>query len=477
MAQPVIFWFRQDLRLSDNPSLQAALAHCRNEGAPLIPVFIDDEHLGRRPGRMSLWWRDAALAALDAALRQRGSRLLYLTGKTAPSLTRLIDSAKAGAVYWNRQYDAPSVEHDTALKADLRARGLFAESRNALLMFEPWEIKGKTSNGPMRVFTPFWKRCREIGLPEELSPAPDTIPTPDIWPESAPLPQTPPHEAADLLAQWMPGETGAALALDNFLHSNGHGYAEKRDLPAINATSRLSPHLRWGDISPQRIAHEASGSRLSPLDKDKFLAELGWREFAYHLMFHNPEIGDAPLQRKFEAFPWRDDDAVEQDLQDWQNGRTGYPIVDAGMRELKRSGYMHNRVRMICASFLVKHLLIDWRHGEAWFWDRLNDADPANNTASWQWVAGCGADAAPYFRIFNPITQGSKFDAEGVYTKAYVPELAGLSGKTLFAPWEAKQDLLAKAEVEIGATYPAPIVDHKQARERALESFGSLSSS
>ena len=467
MAQPIIVWFRQDLRLDDNPALESAL----QSQNPIIPVFIDDV-AGQRPaGTMSLWWRNTSLAHLHAALRTRGNALVYVQGDSEAELNRLISETGAATVYWNRQYEADSVARDTKIKTALKQRGLQVESFNAHMLFEPWEITSKSTGGPFKVFTPFWRACRAAGLNSRVWNAPAKIPAVENAPKGLPLPPASALSEADSLAQWQPGEAGARRALDVFLTQNVHGYAEKRNLPAEPATSRLSPHLRWGEISPTRIVAETQAAKIAQDDSDKFLAEVGWREFAYQLLFHNPHMSETCLAAKFEAFPWRD---APEDLEAWKRGETGYPIVDAGMRELRRTGFMHNRVRMIAASFLIKHLLIDWREGERYFWDRLLDADPANNTASWQWVAGCGADAAPYFRIFNPILQGPKFDPQGGYTKAYCPELSGLSGKTLFSPWTAKDDMLTTHAIRLGDTYPKPIVNHEAARERALSSFKAL---
>ena len=467
MSQHIIVWFRQDLRLNDNPALQSAL----NGNSAVIPVFIEDETCGRQAGSMSRWWRNNSLAKLNNALSKRGSRLIYRKGKAADVLAALASEVGATSVHWNRQYEADIVARDTAIKSMLKEGGVEAESFNGSLLFEPWEVTSKSTGGPFKVFTPFWRACCALGLKRGLWDAPEKISAPAQWPNSDALPETAGLLHMDSLDMWQPGEDGARDALALFLSENISGYAERRNLPAEPATSRLSPHLRWGEISPARIVAETQAADIKAGDDDKFLSELGWREFSYQLLYHNPELAETCLQDKFEAFPWRDDaDAFEA----WKLGETGYPIVDAGMRELRRTGYMHNRVRMIAASFLIKHLLIDWRKGEKWFWECLVDADPANNSASWQWVAGCGADAAPYFRIFNPILQGPKFDAEGIYTKTYVPELNALSGKTLYAPWTAKSDMLDTGAISLGDTYPNPIVNHEAARARALESFKSL---
>ena len=467
MSQHIIVWFRQDLRLNDNPALQSAL----NGKNAVTPVFIDDNDCGRQPGIMGRWWRDKSLAQLNDALKSRGSRLVFRKGRAQEVLPTLAKQVGATAVYWNRQYEADIVARDTAIKSTLKEGGIDAESFNGSLLFEPWEVTSKSTGRPFKVFTPFWSACCALGLKRGLWNVPDKITAPAQWPQSDALPATAPLDHMDSLDIWQPGEDGARDALALFLAQNIAGYAERRNLPAEPATSRLSPHLRWGEISPARIVAETEATNIKTDDGTKFLSELGWREFSYQLLYHNPELAETCLQNKFEAFPWRNDaDAFEA----WKRGETGYPIVDAGMRELRRTGYMHNRVRMIAASFLIKHLLIDWREGEKWFWECLVDADPANNSASWQWVAGCGADAAPYFRIFNPILQGPKFDADGIYTKTYVPELSALSGKTLYAPWTAKSDMLDSGAISLGDTYPNPIVNHEAARARALESFKSL---
>ncbi|MEL0150319.1 MAG: deoxyribodipyrimidine photo-lyase [Rhodobiaceae bacterium] len=467
MSQHIIVWFRQDLRLNDNPALQNAL----NGKNAVTPVFIDDNDCGRQPGIMGRWWRDKSLAQLNDALKSRGSRLVFRKGRAQEVLPTLAKQVGATAVYWNRQYEADIVARDTAIKSTLKEGGIDAESFNGSLLFEPWEVTSKSTGGPFKVFTPFWSACCALGLKRGLWNVPDKITAPAQWPQSDALPATAPLDHMDSLNMWQPGEDGARDALALFLTQNIDGYAERRNLPAEPATSRLSPHLRWGEISPSRIVAETEAANIKADDGTKFLSELGWREFSYQLLYHNPELAETCLQNKFEAFPWRDD---AQALEAWKRGETGYPIVDAGMRELRRTGYMHNRVRMIVASFLIKHLLIDWREGEKWFWECLVDADPANNSASWQWVAGCGADAAPYFRIFNPILQGPRFDADGIYTKTYVPELNALSGKTLYAPWTAKSDMLDSGAISLGDTYPNPIVNHEAARARALESFKSL---
>ncbi len=392
-------------------------------------------------------------------------------------IDQIIAETGAGTVLWNRRYDSGGIGVDKALKADLVARGVHAESFGANLLREPWEVKS-AAGGPMKVFTPFWRAHQKLGAIRSPLRAPGALPSlprpvaSDSL-EDWGLEPTRPNWAKGFTSHWTPGEAGAQARLDAFLDDALKGYADGRNRPDRASTSRLSPHLRFGEISPVQIWHRVQmATGMEPTeDVSKFLAEIGWREFAYHLLFHMPDLPAANVQPRFDAFPWRSDPAV---LKAWQTGQTGYPIVDAGLRELWQTGWMHNRVRMIVASFLVKHLLIDWREGEAWFWDTLVDADVANNPASWQWVAGSGADAAPYFRIFNPMLQGEKFDPKGDYVRRWVPELAGLPAKAIHTPWEAPLAILHKAGVRLGETYPQPIVDHDAARARALAAFATI---
>ncbi len=465
---PIIFWFRTDLRLNDNPALHAAARKSRH----IIPIFIDDANAGRPLGQSSLWWRAASLNALDASLRRLGSSLLFYQGDTLATIKDLIEKTGADAVYWSRSYDPDTLERDKQLKAKLTQNGLDAKSFAGHLLFEPWDVTTK-SGGPFKVFTPYWRSC--LNLQPQGSPcaAPDHL-TPHGLAE-CPIPSA---KDNPISSHWTPGEKGARERLQSFLDTGLKNYAEHRNIPALDVTSRLSPHLRWGEISPltiwHAVRHQQDSGDIGRNDGDKFLSEIGWREFSAQLLFYNPSLPNTNLQSKFDAFPWQNKPDLRQA---WSEARTGYPIVDAGLRELQQTGFMHNRVRMIVASFLIKHLLTDWRFGEALFWDQLVDADPANNTASWQWVAGSGADAAPYFRIFNPITQGQKFDPDGHYTRHYLPELAGLPNKFLFSPWTAPQDALDESGVKLGETYPLPVVDHREAREQALAAFAVLRSS
>jgi deoxyribodipyrimidine photo-lyase len=472
---PVIVWFRQDLRLADNPALTAAV----DTGRPIIPVYILDSTPGvRQPGGAGLWWLDKSLAALGEALETLGSKLVLRKGEALAVLVDLVRETGAGAVYWNRLYDGGAVERDKAVKAELAAAGVDARSFNAALLNEPWQV-ATGSGGPFKVFTPYWRAVRAGTAPAAPLPAPKRLTPPAVWPESERLgawrlhPRAPDWSVG--FGDWRPGEAGAADQLQAFLDGAVDGYGEARDLPAIAGTSRLSPHLAFGEIGPRQIWAAAQGAAArgaaSEAAVEAYLRELGWREFNYHLLYHQPRITRENVNRKFDGFAWRRDPEA---LESWRRGQTGYPIVDAGMRELWTTGWMHNRVRMIVASFLVKHLLVDWREGEAWFWDTLVDADIANNVCNWQWVAGSGADAAPYFRIFNPILQAERFDPDGAYVRRWVPEIACLPTKYLNQPWTADAPTLAKAGVLLGRTYPKPIVGHAMARARALKAYAEL---
>jgi len=474
MPAPVIVWFRQDLRLADNPALHAAAS----SGAPVIPVFVhDDEAAGDwQPGAASRWWLRKSLAGLDTSL-EGTLRVFYDEAETI--IPRLVADTGATAVYWNRCVEPWRIERDGAIKAQLLDDGIEVHTYNGSYLYDPAEVR-KQDGDPYRVFTPFYRKgCLEQS-PEPRSPLPaprdlrlDTDVDDAHRQFDAILPAYPWFESG--LQDWHPGEQGAQRALQSFVDKGLDGYADGRDRPDLECVSYLSPHLHFGEVSPQqaRTAVLAAKGRASGKSIDKFLSELGWRDFAAHLLLQAPDLPERNLQRKFDRFPWIQDEAV---LKSWQGGMTGYPIVDAGMRELWRTGYMHNRVRMIAASFLVKNLLQDWRSGERWFWNRLLDADLANNAASWQWVAGCGADAAPYFRIFNPVTQGKKFDPSGDYVRRHVPELARVPDKFVHCPWDAPDDVLAEAGVHLGKDYPTPIVDLAASRERALEAFASLKS-
>jgi deoxyribodipyrimidine photo-lyase len=472
MAGPTIVWFRQDLRITDNPALRAALAR-----GPVVQLYIHDDATpgAWKWGGASRWWLHHSLASLGRSLRERGGALVLRQGPAESVLDAVIAETGADAVAWNRCYEPFAIERDTRIKAALTTRGLAVESHNAALLHEPWTITNK-SGEPYKVYTQFWKSCLARGEPDQPLPAPARIAMPARMPRSETLEgwgllPTRPDWAGGLRESWNPGEVGAAGLLDAFLSGALGAYRADRDRPDLDVTSRLSPHLHWGEISPRQIWHRTRAVAGASPGVDKFFSELGWREFSAHLLFHFRDLPLRNLRRDFDSFPWSQDAGA---LRIWQRGRTGYPIVDAGMRQLWRTGWMHNRVRMIVASFLVKDLLVPWQDGAAWFWDTLVDADLANNSASWQWVAGCGADAAPYFRVFNPVLQGEKFDPSGDYVRRYVPELARLPNEYVHQPWAAPADVLQAAGVVLGATYPNPIVDHGAARTRALNAFGAI---
>lgn len=475
-AKPAIVWFRQDLRLGDNPALRNAVESKR----PLVLLYVlDDETPGRwKLGGATRWWLQRSLEALFKSITQRGSTLTLRRGDSESVLLRLVEEIGAGAVFWNRCYEPYAIKRDTALKEKLASAGVEATSSNGALLFEPWTVK--TSAGePFKVFTPFWRACLRmqtrapLPAPRGLNGFADPLVSDEL--SSWGLLPAKPNWATTFESEWTPGEAGGIKALDRFIAERLRDYSEQRDQLGAAGTSRLSPHLRFGEISPHQVraAVDAAAHHEPALQRgaDKFLAEIGWREFSANLLFHWPELPEKNWRSEFDRFAWRDDDEA---FGAWTRGMTGYPVVDAAMRELWATGYMHNRARMIAASFLIKHLMIDWRRGEDWFWDTLCDADLANNAASWQWVAGCGADASPYFRIFNPVTQGERYDSNGAYVRHWIPELARLPNDVLHKPWAADAGVLADADVELGATYPAPIVDHAAARKRALDAFASL---
>ena len=475
-----LVWFRLDLRLADNPALAAAV----KRGGAVVPVFLwsPEEEAAWAPGGVSRWWLHQSLASLDANLRAAGSRLVIRRGPALETLCALAKETGAAAVFWNRRYEPAVITRDAKVKESLGRDGLVTENFNAALLHEPWTIQNK-SQKPFQVFTPFWRHCLAQPDPPEPLPAPRRLAAPTKWLKSLALEELGLEPkinwAEGLRTAWQPGETGATGNLKGFLTSAFSDYSEQRNRPDVVGTSRLSPHLHFGEIGPRQIWHglaRLAAKRALPLERwrgSQFLAEVGWREFAHHLLYHFPHTPTEPLRADFKKFPWRKD-AVW--LKAWQQGRTGYPIVDAGMRELWTTGWMHNRVRMIAASFLVKDLLLPWQDGARWFWDTLVDADLAQNTLGWQWVAGCGADAAPFFRVFNPTSQGEKFDPHGDYVRRWCPELAKLPTEWIHQPDKAPPEILRAARVKLGCDYPEPVVSHAIAREVALEAFARIKS-
>lgn len=472
---PIIVWFRKDLRLDDN----AALAMAADTERPILAVYIREPvEAGTGPlGAAQAWWLHHSLIALGRALTKHGSQLILRSGAAGAVLDNLIAETGADTVYWNRRHDPDGIAIDTPIKAALKARGIAAKSFPGQLLHDPVRLQTGDKK-PYRVYTPFWKALEREGEPHEPIDAPAMLTPLPLPPKSETLDAwrllpVKPDWAATFAEMWIPGEAAARERLDGFVDGAIDGYKTDRDHPAIDATSLLSPHLALGEISPARIWHATRGLKAPTDDVIHFRKELAWREFCYHLHFHFPALSERNWNDRFDTFPW---EAAGENFRLWTRGMTGYPIVDAGMRQLWKHGWMHNRVRMITASFLIKHLMIDWRHGEKWFRDTLVDADAASNAANWQWVAGCGADASPFFRIFNPILQGEKFDADGAYVRTFVPELNELDAAWIHKPFDAPQSALKKAGIELGKTYPKPIVDHGKARERALAAYKSLKS-
>lgn len=471
---PAIIWFRQDLRTQDNPALNSAY----EDSKPVIPVYIYDEEAAGdwAFGGAAKWWLHRSLEKLKENL---SGHLILRKGNALDELQDVIEKSGADTVYWNRCYEPWRIKRDMNIKKTLKDMDLNVQSFNGCLLYEPQNVL-KDDGTPYLVYTPFFKNAclKKNGDPPKPSPRPERLTYGDDNVKSLEIDDLgllPDHDWYQKLEQyWTPGEDGAATRLDDFLDGALSRYDKGRDRPDKAGTSRLSPHLHWGEISPREVWHAVRARQQAEnlgKDAETFLSELGWREFSYNLLYHFPDFPDKNHKDKFDAFPWEKDDNA---LKKWNWGNTGYPIVDAGMRQLYEEGWMHNRVRMIVGSFLVKDLRIHWLDGEKWFWDCLVDADLASNSAGWQWVAGCGADAAPYFRIFNPVRQSEKFDPNGDYIRHYVPELKNLDKKHIHAPWDAPDDVLDNAGITLGEDYPEPMVDHSEERDKALKAFQSI---
>ena len=463
----VIYWFRRDLRLLDNPALAEAAS-----AGHILPIFIFDGLLADyAQGSASRWWLNHSLNSLN---KQLNHRLLIFNGDPKEIIPKLAKASDAKSVYWNRCYEPWQIKLDSKLEAIFKGENIDVITRNGSLLWEPWTTL-KKDGSPYKVFTPYFKkRCLSLPEPRKPIPKPSNLKFADTPKNTyliSNLIQTKENNWQNKISKyWSIGENAAAIKLETFLKRGISSYKEGRNYPSKKNISMLSPHLHFGEISPNKIWYSVKNNGHSE-DSDHFLSELGWREFSYNLLYYFPDLPENNLQKKFDIFPWANN---PERLKKWQKGMTGYPIIDAGMRELWETGFMHNRLRMITGSFLVKNLLIHWRYGKEWFWNCLVDADLASNSASWQWVAGCGADAAPYFRIFNPITQGNKFDPSGDYTRKFVPELRKLPNEYLFAPWEAPSEVLLNLGIKLGRDYPHPIVNLKNSRELALEAYSQI---
>ena len=478
-GKPILVWLRNTFRLHDNEPLFRA----SQLGRPVIPVMILDPD--DPMGAASRWWLHHSLVAFEQSLRVLGSRLILRRGDPLAVLHALMDETGADTVYCNARYEPSERLLTEQLIQDGHAKSFECQVFQTQLLSVPGTINNK-SGQPYKVFTPYWRAVQEVLPFITTYPVVMSLQVPTAWPATEAieswglLPSIPWDQS--FYAHWQPGETGARQQLAIFLNDVVAQYQTGRDQPGVSGTSRLSPHLHFGEISVREVMQAVNAIQSNTPQVAShtqcYLSELAWRDFAHHLLFHFPQMVDEPLNDKFRAFDWADADSASEWLTRWQQGQTGYPIVDAGMRELWQTGWMHNRVRIIVGSFLVKHLKIHWREGAQWFWDTLVDADLASNTMGWQWIAGCGADAAPYFRIFNPMLQGQKFDSAGAYVRRWIPELSGLSASTIHEPWKlyaAKPLELVSKGVVLGETYPFPVVDHAEAREKALAAYKRLS--
>lgn len=469
--QKTLLWFRQDLRLADHPALFAAVA-----AGKVLPLYIVDTAHTRPLGGAAKWWLHHSLKSLQADIAKAGAKLHFFMGDSQKIIPQLCKSHTLTHVYWSRCYEPDAIERDKTLKELLKTQGVGVQSFKASLLHEPWEIETKTG-GFYKVFTPYWGACLknlQEQKPAPPNPAPTKIEGVDVpceTLETLALLPTKPNWAKSFEPHWNIGEKAAVEKLQFFSKKAIYNYADHRNLPAVSGTSRLSPHLHFGEISPRQIYHHLCAEIGQHKGVDTFMSEIGWREFGHHLIYYIEDFATKPWKENFNHFQW---DNNPEALKKWQQGQTGYPIVDAGMRELWQTGFMHNRVRMIVASFLIKDLFIHWREGEAWFWETLLDADLANNVAGWQWVAGSGADASPYFRVFNPISQGEKFDPQGDYIRQYVPELATLPKEYIHKPFDTPAEVLRNAGIILGKTYPKPLVNHAAARTEAMRRYKTI---
>ncbi|MET0590896.1 MAG: deoxyribodipyrimidine photo-lyase [Naasia sp.] len=464
MSGHSLVWFRNDLRIDDNPALRAAV----DRGQPLVAVYVLDEDpaVARPHGGASRWWLHHSLTALDERLRSIGGRLILRSGSAPDVLAELIRESDIEAVFWNRRYGKGERDQDAALKKAWREQGLDVTSFAGSLLYEPWNVTKEDGEG-YAVYSAYWRAAQASAHPRDVVATPRSLHdgsrglASDDLDDWGLLPSDP-DWSGGLAETWAPGEETALTRLHDFLSEGLHDYDAARDRPGEDGTTRLSPHLRFGEISPHRIWHEVHESKVRGDSPDRLLSELGWREFNYSLLYRHDHISERNIRPEFDDFPWKKPGRAQ--MRAWEQGRTGLPLVDAGMRQLWQTGWMHNRVRMVTASFLIKNLLVDWREGEQWFWDTLVDADPANNAANWQWVAGSGVDAAPFFRVFNPVTQSKKFDPDGAYIRRWVEELADIEAPAVHEPAGALD----------ADGYPAPMVDLKETRRAALDAFSTI---
>lgn len=469
-----IVWLRQDLRLADNAALYHA---CQSADRVLVLYVHAPEELAPwSPGGASRWWLHHSLQALQQALHKHGASLLIRAGSSLEVVRELVAQSGAEAVYCNALYEPAAVARDRAVAQQLQVLGVAWQQYHSNVLFAPGSVVNK-QNSPYRVFTPFWRACLQALHVEAPLPPPTRIPGVDeITSNTLNRLGLLPTIAWDkgLREAWHAGEDAAHEVLEEFCSAAIANYATTRDIPGVRGTSRLSAYLHFGEISPRQVVwrlQQALQSAGVANHAETYLREIGWREFAIHTLHFFPKTTDAAMDQRFNHFPWRND---AESLQAWQQGRTGFPIIDAGMRELRCTGWMHNRVRMIVASFLTKNALLPWQEGARWFWDNLVDADLASNTMGWQWVAGCGVDAAPYFRIFNPVTQSKKFGGNGDYIRQWVPELSALPSRWIHEPWLVSPCQLATANVRLGGNYPLPILELAKTRACALQAYKSL---
>lgn len=470
---PVIVWLRRDLRLDDNPALQSAAS----AGSAVLVIYIYETEQSWSPGGASRWWLHHSLTELNKSLKAVGNRLRVYSGDAKTTLTSIVDETGADTLLWNRRYEPDAIDCDSGIKKHFSDLGLTVNSFPGNYCHEPWQVR-REGKHPYRVFTAYWRASlKHDSLPltagiEKLSGRRGPLKSEVSIDSLGLLPTL--DWASQFGKNWQPGEANAHQLLDRLLGKKISDYDTNRDIPAIDGTSRLSPHLAFGEISPRQINAEIrkrlqAGTLQNDDNTETFLREIGWRDFANHLLYHFPATTAEPLDSRFAKFPWRKVKPAE--LKRWQQGNTGIPLVDAGMRQLWQTGWMHNRVRMVIGSLLIKNMGYHWLEGAHWFWDTLVDADLASNTMGWQWVAGSGADAAPYFRVFNPVRQGERFDKEGTYVKHWVPELSKLPKKYIHAPWTAPAEVLVSANIELGKNYPQPIVDLAGSRKDALSRF------